>query len=240
MGGVKFVVVGDSGVVPPVDAGEQIRNIFLVTQDTLAPRGAQMAMRHMASQALSIASFIACVNLLCLCIFWGVGISSFLVKVVVYLGVALCAAVCMYIFLVWYARYLYRKEVVYTAHKSDLADPISYYNQSNGKFCLLAIDQDNDQIVSMAFLTPHDPASKTWKLTRVGTLPRHQGRGHATRLVTMALDVAQTRCQASHVMLTTSAPQEAAVHIYSKLGFVATHITPLVFGVGELHFVKHF
>jgi len=87
---------------------------------------------------------------------------------------------------------------------------------------LLGADVARRKLEAMRVIPESHPTDRHWYLAAIGTLPQHQGRGSAPRV--MAGPLAQCDAEGVPAYLESSNPRN--VSFYERLGFVA---------VGEIH-----
>ncbi|KAL8768438.1 MAG: hypothetical protein Q9209_005344 [Squamulea sp. 1 TL-2023] len=129
-----------------------------------------------------------------------------------------------------YIQYHSSKESTYlTAIRqlisNDLSEPYSiyvyrYFLYQWGDLCFLALDdQDNMLGVVISKLEPHRGGPMRGYIAMLAVQKEHRGKGIATKLVRMAIDIMIER-NADEIALETEVTNTAAMKLYERLGFL--------------------
>ncbi|KAL8945104.1 MAG: hypothetical protein Q9211_000377 [Gyalolechia sp. 1 TL-2023] len=137
-----------------------------------------------------------------------------------------------------YVRYHSSKESTYLAAirqliSNDLSEPYSiyvyrYFLYQWGDLCFLALDKEENMLgVVISKLEPHRGGPLRGYIAMLAVEKLHRGKGIATRLVRMALDVMIERdaeedmyTQQIQIALETEVTNTAAMKLYERLGFL--------------------
>ncbi|KAL8758883.1 MAG: hypothetical protein Q9199_001172 [Rusavskia elegans] len=129
-----------------------------------------------------------------------------------------------------YVQYHSSKESTYLAAirqliSNDLSEPYSiyvyrYFLYQWGDLCFLALDEHDDMLgVVISKLEPHRGGPMRGYIAMLAVRKEHRGRGIATKLVRMAIDVMIER-DADEIALETEVTNTAAMKLYERLGFL--------------------
>ncbi|KAL8735592.1 MAG: hypothetical protein Q9166_000761 [cf. Caloplaca sp. 2 TL-2023] len=129
-----------------------------------------------------------------------------------------------------YVRYHSSKESTYLATirqliSNDLSEPYSiyvyrYFLYQWGDLCFLALDEHENMLgVVISKLEPHRGGPMRGYIAMLAVKKEHRGKGIATKLVRMAIDVMIER-DADEIALETEVTNTAAMKLYERLGFL--------------------
>ncbi|KAI4152435.1 MAG: hypothetical protein L6R39_001811 [Caloplaca ligustica] len=129
-----------------------------------------------------------------------------------------------------YVQYHSSKESIYLAAirqliSTDLSEPYSiyvyrYFLYQWGDLCFLALDKEENMLgVVISKLEPHRGGPLRGYIAMLAVKKEHRGKGIATRLVRMAIDVMIER-DADEIALETEVTNTAAMKLYERLGFL--------------------
>ncbi|KAI4281229.1 MAG: hypothetical protein L6R38_003858 [Xanthoria sp. 2 TBL-2021] len=129
-----------------------------------------------------------------------------------------------------YVQYHSSKESTYLAAirqliSNDLSEPYSiyvyrYFLYQWGDLCFLALDEHDSMLgVVISKLEPHRGGPMRGYIAMLAVKKEHRGRGIATKLVRMAIDVMIER-DADEIALETEVTNTAAMKLYERLGFL--------------------
>ncbi|KAL8744010.1 MAG: hypothetical protein Q9190_003695 [Brigantiaea leucoxantha] len=129
-----------------------------------------------------------------------------------------------------YVQYNSSKESVYltairTLISNDLSEPYSiyvyrYFLYQWGDLCFMALDaQENLLGVVISKLEPHRGGPLRGYIAMLAVKQEHRGRGIATKLVRLAIDIMIER-EADEIALETEVTNTAAMKLYERLGFL--------------------
>ncbi|KAI4127621.1 MAG: hypothetical protein LQ338_003116 [Usnochroma carphineum] len=129
-----------------------------------------------------------------------------------------------------YVQYHTSKESKYLAAirqliSNDLSEPYSiyvyrYFLYQWGDLCFLALDKEESMLgVVISKLEPHRGGPLRGYIAMLAVKKEHRGKGIATKLVRMAIDVMIER-DADEIALETEVTNTAAMKLYERLGFL--------------------
>ncbi|KAL9602935.1 MAG: hypothetical protein Q9219_001460 [cf. Caloplaca sp. 3 TL-2023] len=129
-----------------------------------------------------------------------------------------------------YEQYHSSKESTYLAAirqliSNDLSEPYSiyvyrYFLYQWGDLCFLALDKRDEILgVVVSKLEPHRGGPLRGYIAMLAVRKEHRGKGIATKLVRMALDIMIER-DADEIALETEVTNVAAMKLYERLGFL--------------------
>ncbi|KAL9005033.1 MAG: hypothetical protein Q9188_002182 [Gyalolechia gomerana] len=129
-----------------------------------------------------------------------------------------------------YVQYHSSKESTYLAAirqliSNDLSEPYSiyvyrYFLYQWGDLCFLALDKEENMLgVIISKLEPHRGGPLRGYIAMLAVRKQHRGKGIATKLVRMALDIMIER-DAEEIALETEVTNIAAMKLYERLGFL--------------------
>ncbi|KAL9586125.1 MAG: hypothetical protein Q9212_001106 [Teloschistes hypoglaucus] len=129
-----------------------------------------------------------------------------------------------------YVQYDSSKESDYLAAirqliSNDLSEPYSiyvyrYFLYQWGDLCFLALDQHGFLVgVVISKLEPHRGGPMRGYIAMLAVKKEYRGKGIATRLVRMAIDIMIDR-DADEIALETEVTNTAAMKLYERLGFL--------------------
>ncbi|KAL8943262.1 MAG: hypothetical protein Q9216_001173 [Gyalolechia sp. 2 TL-2023] len=129
-----------------------------------------------------------------------------------------------------YVQYHSSKESTYLAAirqliSNDLSEPYSiyvyrYFLYQWGDLCFLALDKEENMLgVVISKLEPHRGGPMRGYIAMLAVKQQHRGKGIATKLVRMALDIMIER-DAEEIALETEVTNTAAMKLYERLGFL--------------------
>ncbi|KAL9013583.1 MAG: hypothetical protein Q9173_001725 [Seirophora scorigena] len=129
-----------------------------------------------------------------------------------------------------YVQYHSSKESTYLAAirqliSNDLSEPYSiyvyrYFLYQWGDLCFLALDKEENMLgVVISKLEPHRGGPLRGYIAMLAVKKEHRGKGIATKLVRMAIDVMIER-DADEIALETEVTNTAAMKLYERLGFL--------------------
>ncbi|KAI4234917.1 MAG: hypothetical protein LQ349_003487 [Xanthoria aureola] len=129
-----------------------------------------------------------------------------------------------------YVQYHSSKESTYLAAirqliSNDLSEPYSiyvyrYFLYQWGDLCFLALDEHDNMLgVVISKLEPHRGGPMRGYIAMLAVKKEHRGKGIATKLVRMAIDVMIER-DADEIALETEVTNTAAMKLYERLGFL--------------------
>ncbi|KAL8928442.1 MAG: hypothetical protein Q9208_001675 [Pyrenodesmia sp. 3 TL-2023] len=129
-----------------------------------------------------------------------------------------------------YVQYHSSKESTYLAAirqliSNDLSEPYSiyvyrYFLYQWGDLCFLALDMQGQMLgVVISKLEPHRGGPLRGYIAMLAVKKEHRGKGIATKLVRMAIDVMIER-DADEIALETEVTNTAAMKLYERLGFL--------------------
>ncbi|MCJ1467279.1 N-alpha-acetyltransferase mak3 [Pseudocyphellaria aurata] len=129
-----------------------------------------------------------------------------------------------------YVQYHSSKESTYlTAIRqlisTDLSEPYSiyvyrYFLYQWGDLCFMALDEQENLLgVVISKLEPHRGGPLRGYIAMLAVKKEHRGKGIATKLVRMAIDVMIER-DADEIALETEVTNTAAMKLYERLGFL--------------------
>ncbi|KAL8701919.1 MAG: hypothetical protein Q9224_000273 [Gallowayella concinna] len=129
-----------------------------------------------------------------------------------------------------YVQYHSSKESTYLAAirqliSNDLSEPYSiyvyrYFLYQWGDLCFLALDENQTMLgVVISKLEPHRGGPNRGYIAMLAVKKEHRGKGIATKLVRMAIDIMIER-GADEIALETEVTNTAAMKLYERLGFL--------------------
>ncbi|KAL8650745.1 MAG: hypothetical protein Q9210_003646 [Variospora velana] len=129
-----------------------------------------------------------------------------------------------------YVQYHSSKETSYLAAirqliSNDLSEPYSiyvyrYFLYQWGDLCFLALDRKENMLgVVISKLEPHRGGPLRGYIAMLAVKKEHRGKGIATKLVRMAIDIMIER-DADEIALETEVTNTAAMKLYERLGFL--------------------
>lgn len=129
-----------------------------------------------------------------------------------------------------YVQYHSSKESTYLAAirqliSNDLSEPYSiyvyrYFLYQWGDLCFLALDKEENMLgVVISKLEPHRGGPLRGYIAMLAVRKQHRGKGIATKLVRLALDIMIER-DAEEIALETEVTNTAAMKLYERLGFL--------------------
>ncbi|KAL8823232.1 MAG: hypothetical protein Q9191_006047 [Dirinaria sp. TL-2023a] len=129
-----------------------------------------------------------------------------------------------------YVQYDGNKEKLYLSAirqliSKDLSEPYSiyvyrYFLYQWGDLCFMALDaHDNLVGVVISKLEPHRDGPLRGYIAMLAVREEHRGKGIATKLVRMAIDIMIER-EADEIALETEVTNTAAMKLYERLGFL--------------------
>ncbi|KAL8951119.1 MAG: hypothetical protein Q9222_002891 [Ikaeria aurantiellina] len=129
-----------------------------------------------------------------------------------------------------YVQYHSDKESTYLSAirqliSNDLSEPYSiyvyrYFLYQWGDLCFLALDENENMLgVVISKLEPHRGGPMRGYIAMLAVKKEHRGKGIATNLVRMAIDIMIER-DADEIALETEVTNTAAMKLYERLGFL--------------------
>ncbi|KAL8779899.1 MAG: hypothetical protein Q9213_006721 [Squamulea squamosa] len=129
-----------------------------------------------------------------------------------------------------YVQYHSSKESTYLSAirqliSNDLSEPYSiyvyrYFLYQWGDLCFLALDEQENMLgVVISKLEPHRGGPMRGYIAMLAVQKEHRGKGIATKLVRMAIDIMIER-DADEIALETEVTNTAAMKLYERLGFL--------------------
>ncbi|KAI4184259.1 MAG: hypothetical protein L6R41_004863 [Letrouitia leprolyta] len=129
-----------------------------------------------------------------------------------------------------YVQYHSSKESIYLAAirqliSNDLSEPYSiyvyrYFLYQWGDLCFLALDKEENMLgVVISKLEPHRGGPLRGYIAMLAVKKQYRGKGIATKLVRLALDIMIER-DAEEIALETEVTNTAAMKLYERLGFL--------------------